>query len=71
MSRLTAILREVFGLFVDDGSLAIAILIWIGVVAFALPALGLPEVWRAIILFVGCIAILVENVARSARRRQS
>lgn len=71
MSRLTAILREVFGLFVDDGSLAIAILIWIGVVALALPALGLPEVWRAIILFAGCIAILVENVARSARRSRS
>jgi hypothetical protein len=68
MTRLRSILRELIGLFVDDGSLAIAILAWVGVVALALPAFGLPEVWRASLLFVGCIAILVENVARSARR---
>jgi hypothetical protein len=68
MTRLISILREVFGLFVDDGSLAIAVLAWIGIVAFALPALGLPASMRAIILFIGCALILAENVARSARR---
>ena len=68
MIRLVSILREVFGLFVDDGSLALAILIWIAVVGLALPAFGLPSAWRAIILFAGCALILAENVARSARR---
>jgi len=68
MTRLISILREIFGLFIDDGSLAIAILAWVGIVAFALPAFGLPGIWRAVILFVGCVLILAENVARSARR---
>ncbi|QEX16801.1 hypothetical protein FRZ44_20960 [Hypericibacter terrae] len=71
MSRLVEILREIVGLFIDDGSLAIAILVWVAIVALLLPALGLPEVWRAIFLFVGCVVILIENVARSARRSRS
>jgi hypothetical protein len=36
------IVREVFGLFVDDGSFALAILAWIGIVWFAYPAQRLP-----------------------------
>lgn len=71
MSRLVAIFHEIFGLFIDDGSLAIGILVWIAIVALALPALGAPEVWRAILLFAGCVIILIENVARSARRSRS
>jgi len=71
MTRLISALRELLGLFVDDGSLAIAILAWIGIVALALPALGLPGLWRAIALFLGCALILAENVARSARRSRS
>jgi hypothetical protein len=68
MTRLIAILRELLGLFVDDGSLALAILAWVGIVALALPALGLPGNWRAVALFLGCALILAENLARSARR---
>ena len=71
MSRLTEILREIVGLFIDDGSLAIGILAWVAIVALVLPALGLPEVWRAILLFAGCAVILIENTARSARRARS
>jgi hypothetical protein len=70
VSRLLEIFREIVGLFIDDGSLAIAILVWVAIVALLLPALGLPEVWRAIFLFVGCVVILIENVARSVRRRR-
>jgi hypothetical protein len=71
MSRLGAIFRELIGLFIDDGSLAIGILVWIAIVALALPALGVPEVWRPILLFIGCVVILIENVTRSARRSRS
>jgi hypothetical protein len=71
VSRLLDILREIVGLFIDDGSLAIGILIWIAIVALVFPALGVPDVWRAIFLFGGCAAILIENVARSARRSRS
>ncbi|MGH6883646.1 hypothetical protein [Hypericibacter sp.] len=71
MNRLVGIVREIVGLFIDDGSLAIGILVWVAIVALALPALDVPEVWRAILLFVGCVIILIENVARSARRSRS
>ena len=49
----------------------VGILVWVAIVALALPALGMPEVWRAILLFAGCVVILIENVARSARRSRS
>ncbi|HWA42858.1 MAG TPA: hypothetical protein VHA10_06580 [Hypericibacter adhaerens] len=68
MNRLGTILRELLALFVDDGSLALAILAWIAVVAFVLPALDLAPGWRAVVLFLGCIVILFENAIRSARR---
>jgi hypothetical protein len=71
MNRISTSLRELLGLFVDDGSLAIAILAWIAVVAFILPAANVGETWRALLLFLGCIAILIENVVRSARRHRS
>jgi hypothetical protein len=68
MSILAAILREVAGLFVDDGSLALAIL---GVVAIAaiLAALApdLPLLAGAT-LVLGCLGVLLGNVVRAARR---
>jgi hypothetical protein len=66
MSAL-AIVREVIGLFVDDGSLALAVL---GVVAVAAIAalLGAP-VTAGILLLAGCLAALTENVLRARSRR--
>jgi hypothetical protein len=66
-TELTATTRNVFGLFVDDGSLAISILAWI-LVARALLPRAAGEGWAAPILFLGCLAILLENVLRAARR---
>lgn len=63
-----AILLDLLGLFVDDGSLAVAALAWLALSALVFLFVGLPEVWRAIALFLGFAAILVENVTRSARR---
>lgn len=68
MSWLKTILREIYGLFVDDGSFAIAILIWLGLVWFALPRLSWGNAWNAIILAVGLLAILIESVLRRARK---
>lgn len=61
------IVREVFGLFVDDGSFAIAILAWIGIVGFALSrtAVALPG---GLILFIGLCLVLLESVTRFSRR---
>jgi len=68
MKFIGTIARELLGLFVDDGSLAIGVLAWVGLVAALLesgvasPALCGP-------LFVaGLAALLIENVWRTARK---
>ena len=69
MNGILAVARELFGLFVDDGSLAIAVLAWIAVVALAFPALPIDSGWLAFVLFAGVALIFAENVLRAARRR--
>lgn len=68
MPWLKSIFREIFGLFVDDGSFAIAILVWVALLWLTLPHLPIPPVWHGMILFAGLITILVENALRRARR---
>jgi hypothetical protein len=68
MNVLIAVLRELIGLFVDDGSLALMILAVVmlaGVLATVVPDLHL--VAGAMLLF-GCLGALVANVARAAHR---
>jgi hypothetical protein len=65
---LIAVLRELIGLFVDDGSLALMILAVVtlaGILATLMPDLRLAA--GAILLF-GCLGVLVANVAIAARR---
>ena len=69
MSVLIAVLRELIGLFVDDGSLALmilAVVILAGILATFMPDLQLAT--GATLLF-GCLGVLLANVARTARRR--
>ena len=68
MSRLKALWLELIGLFVDDGSLAVAILAWLGVCWLTLPHLALASPWPPAILFVGLLAILAESALRRAGR---
>jgi hypothetical protein len=67
MDAIKALLRQGVALFVDDGSLAIAILITIAVAAWASFRFEDGSA-TATILVVGCVAILVENVVRAMRR---
>jgi hypothetical protein len=67
LRTLKTVLDELVGLFVNDGSLALAILLWI-LIAAVLPRLGLPVGWSGPILFLGLLAILIENIARRANR---
>ncbi|HZL33764.1 MAG TPA: hypothetical protein VFC78_00555 [Tepidisphaeraceae bacterium] len=60
-------LREVYGLFVEDGSYTAALLVWLVIAAFVFPVL-LGPAWRAPVWFAGLALILLENVARSARK---
>ena len=67
MSALISILRELAGLFVDDGSLALAILCIVALaalLAFLMPSLSL--VAGAILVF-GCLGVLLANVVRAAQ----
>lgn len=68
MNAIKTAIREVYGLFVEDGSYALALVVWIVAAALLLPRLSLAAAWRAPVLFAGMILILLENVVRSARK---
>ncbi|MEP7067536.1 MAG: hypothetical protein ABI889_15985 [Gemmatimonadota bacterium] len=69
MNALRTAFTELWGLFVEDATLTVGTLICIAVAAFALARLGAPAHWRAPILFVSVVLMLLENVYRGARRR--
>lgn len=68
MKNLNASLRELAGLFVEDGALALAI-IAVVVVAGLVAALASSASWLSgLILLCGCLGALVVNVATAKRR---
>jgi hypothetical protein len=68
MSMLGAVLRELLGLFVDDGSLALAILAVVMLAAISVALIpDIPLAAGAILLF-GCLGVLLANLAIAARR---
>ena len=67
MKLLRTIVSELIGLFVDDGLFAAGILIWVVFIGLPAPAIGVPALWRGLLLFAGLAAILVESVARRSR----
>jgi hypothetical protein len=68
MGWLRSVAREVYGLFVDDGSFALALLVWIIAAAVGLPLLGAGN-WGGVALFAGLAVVLAESALRAARRR--
>jgi hypothetical protein len=68
IKRLIPIARKLFGLFVDDGSLALSILVWIFALHVVAPIVSIEQTWAAPVLFLGCAGILVENVLRASRQ---
>jgi hypothetical protein len=69
MKALAAVFQEIWSLFVDDGSLALGLLVWCAAAALVLPRIGLPAFYDAPLLAAGCIAVLVATVLRAARNR--
>ncbi len=67
MTWIATIARKLLGLFVDDGSFALAILAWLLLAGLALPRLGLGAGWQGPVLFAGLAVILVLGAARRAR----
>lgn len=68
MRVLGAVWAELLGLFVDDGSLAAAILVLVGLVGLLREAGAIGAPLAGGLLFGGLVVILLENVRRSARR---
>jgi len=68
MRWIGTVATEVFGLFVDDGSFAVAILVWVGLAALILPRADIPVVAKGPVLVIGLAAVVVESAARRARR---
>lgn len=64
MSSALALLRQLAGLFFDDGSLAIAVLVILAATAILSSA---DEQAATAFLVAGVIAALLENVLRTAR----
>ncbi|HEX9198490.1 MAG TPA: hypothetical protein VF865_02960 [Acidobacteriaceae bacterium] len=73
MPWLKSIAREVLGLFVDDGSFALAILACVSLAIFVLPrvaATAPPSTWTGPALFAGLAIVLIQSALRFARRRK-
>ena len=69
MNAVVSAFRELAGLFVDDGWLALAILAVIALAAiFSTLMPDVPLAAGAILLF-GCLGVLLANVTKAAKRR--
>jgi hypothetical protein len=68
MNILRTAISELVGMFIDDGSLALFVLILILAITGAVKLLALPPLLGGVLLLVGCLAILVQSVHRAARR---
>jgi hypothetical protein len=68
MRALATILRELVGLFVDDGSLAAGAVVWAGICGWGLPLLGVGPRAEAGLLVLGLAALLLENTLRASSR---
>lgn len=70
MRPVLAIVRQLWSLFVDDGSLACALVLWCAGAGFVLPRLIPFSAWHAPIFLFGCVAILLVNIALAVRNRK-
>ncbi len=68
MNILARILREVLDLFVDDGTLALLLVLWTIAIGLAAPLSAAMTDIGGPLLLTGYVVILFENVCRYARR---
>lgn len=71
MTWIKTILREIFGLFVDDTKFALAIILWVALVKVLLPRISIPPVWAGTIFFAGLALILAGSAELYSRARRS
>lgn len=68
MKFFRAALSEILGLFIDDGSLALFTALLIAIIGVAVEWLTLPPLIGAVLLFIGCLMILLASLLRATRR---
>jgi uncharacterized membrane protein YgdD (TMEM256/DUF423 family) len=67
MKPLTAVAQEVLGLFMDDGSLALGILIVVALAAISEILMAATPIVGGTILIFGCLCLLFVNVLRAGQ----
>lgn len=67
MNAITGMVRALIGLFVDDGSLALSILAVVALSALLAFEFADMQIVVGAVLILGCLGVLVINVARAAR----
>ncbi len=70
MKSFFAPLGEIWGLFVEDPSFTLGMIVCLIIAVYALPHMPVPSAWRGPVLFVLLAIVLLENVVRSARAAQ-
>ncbi|MBY3558598.1 hypothetical protein [Rhizobium laguerreae] len=66
---LKVVFKEFFGMFIDDGALALAALLLIAVVGALVKFAHADALFAAALLLLGCLLILAESVVRAARKK--
>ncbi|MBY3030580.1 hypothetical protein HF265_15925 [Rhizobium leguminosarum] len=69
MNILKLVFREFFGMFIDDGALALLALLLIAVAGLLVKFAHVDALLAAALLLLGCLLILAESVASAARRK--
>jgi hypothetical protein len=71
MKIIRAAVAEFLGMFIDDGSLALAIVAMIALVTIGVKIAGIAPIVGGVALLLGCALLLVESVYRAARRKMA
>ena len=69
MKILSLIIKELVGMFIDDGALALLSVLLIVAVTVVVRFASLPPLFGGVALLIGCLAILFESVRRATRSR--
>ena len=71
MTILKDVLAELFGMFVGDARLTVAVLAVVGVAAALIDIGDLSPLLGGCVLFVGCLVVLMGAVLRAARHQKA
>ena len=71
MTALRAAIAELVGMFIDDGQLALTLMVLIAIVTLLVKLVGIGGLAGGLLLLAGAIGLLVESVYRDARRKKA